>query len=434
MTLRPYQSAALDAVGEAFTSGREAVLLVAPTGAGKTRIGLAAAARAIARGKRAVWLAHRQELIEQTYDAATSLGIEAGIISSVQSRPVRPAPLQIAMLQTLLARSLRPEADLAICDEAHHLAADEYSNVVSGYRYRLGLTATPERADGRGLSALFDHMHVVASIRELTAAGHLVPCRVIGPDRALESGQLAQHPVAAYRAHCGDRPTIVFAPDIARAEEWAGELGAVVVHSKMRSEDRTAAVDAFRDGTARVLVNVNVLTEGFDAPSTSACILARGCGSPGMYLQIVGRILRPAPGKTDALLVDLRGVSHVHGAPDAEREFSLFGKPIRLKDDLKFCACCGTSITEYPCSSCGYAPDTVDGVEIKITGDAMRAIRFAAKRREDDQTRADTLTRWLQNARELGYKPGWAFAKYRAVYGSQPSQAIRALCSGRRAA
>lgn len=406
---------------------------IAVHNSGKTVIGIEAARRSIERGRRVVWLAHRTELIEQTLQVAQRAGIAAGIVSATHPSNWQ-APLQICMMQTLLSREQRPDAELAIVDEAHHAVAAEWSLVVRHYPKRIGLTATPERADGRGLGIAFDSLHVAASIRELTDAGHLVPCNVIGPARALDSGQLAQHPVDAYREHCGDRPTIVFAPTIERAEEWAEQLQAVVVHSRMSAELRAAAISDFRAGLRRVLVNVNVLTEGFDAPETSACILARGCGSPGMYLQIVGRVLRPAPGKTDALLIDLRGVSHVHGAPDAEREYSLHGAGIRLKDDLKFCACCGTSITEYPCSTCGYSPADSDDKPVKITGEALRAIKFAAKRREDDEKRADYWQRVTQEARHKGYKRGWAIHRYVAVYGGPPTAEVMAIAARGRSA
>lgn len=405
---------------------------IAVHNSGKTRIGLEIAARTIARGRRVVWLAHRQELVEQTYDAATALGIDAGIISSVQSRPVRSAPLQIAMMQSCYA--VRPEGELAIVDESHHSAATEWRELVRSYRLRVGLTATPERADGRGLSEVFDSLHVAASIKELTAMGHLVPCRVVGPDKELDSSRLAQHPVAAWREHCVDRRTIVFAPSIALAEEWAASLPATVVHSQLPSAERVERVERFRRGDVPVLVNVNICTEGFDVPATSACILARGCGSAGQYLQIVGRILRPSPGKTDALLVDLRGVSHVHGAPDEDREYSLFGRAIRLADERpRFCAVCSQPCEEYPCASCGYEPDSGER-PIVFTGERMREIKFARKRLEDTDKRAEYLQRVLQEARAKGYKRGWALYRYAAVYGGPPSREVIERASGRSAA
>jgi superfamily II DNA or RNA helicase len=95
--------------------------------------------------------------------------------------------------------------------------------------------------------------------------------------------------------------TIVFAPTIERAVEWAAEMGAVVVHSEMKVEERRAALDAFRSGRTTTLVNVGILAEGYDDPSVDAIILARGC-TAGLYLQIVGRALRPYPGKSEPSL------------------------------------------------------------------------------------------------------------------------------------
>lgn len=424
MTLRDYQLRAVEALRDAFKSGREAPLLVAPTGAGKSLMGLECARRTIAAGRRVVWLTHRIELAQQTHAAAVALGIDAGIISPEQSRwPHADTKLKICMMQTLLARTLRPEAELMIGDECHHLAAEEWRDLAMHWPRRIGLSATPERADGRGLRCCFDSMVVAAQISELVKAGHLVGCDVVLPARALESGQLAMHPVAAWKEHCQGRKTIVFAPTIEKAEEWAVEMGALVVHSKMPDADRRGAVDAYRSGVASVLVNVGILSEGFDAPSTSAIILARGCGSAALYLQIVGRALRPYPGKSRALLIDLRGVTHVHGHPEAAREYSLDGQPIRPKDGYQFCACCGTSLDNaYPCPSCGYEPEGNAGVPVTITNDPL--VKFAAMRAQDDTKRHDTLVRWLLHAMGKGHNVYSVAHKFKAVYGAPPPRAL----------
>jgi superfamily II DNA or RNA helicase len=192
----------------------------------------------------------------------------------------------------------------------------------------------------------------------------------------------------------------------------------------MTIPERRKALQDHANGA--VLVNVMVLTEGWDSPMTSCCILARGCGSVGTYLQIVGRILRPAPGKHEALLIDLTGRSyHSHGPPDEDREYSLEGKGIRRKDKTEetFCQVCGTPVEEYPCSKCGFDPTGSRYENPNYTGDRL-AERYARKRTEDDETRAKNLSRWLAEARAKGWKFWSAHKKFEAVYGVKPSAEI----------
>ncbi len=176
-----------------------------------------------------------------------------------------------------------------------------------------------------------------------------------------------------------------------------------------------------------VLVNCMVLTEGWDSPETSCCILARGCGSVGTYLQIVGRVLRPAPGKTGALLIDLTGRSfYDHGPPDADRLYSLTGKGIRKKDEAEDFG--------KPCPVCGQLAEGQSRVEgPRYTGDEL-AERYAGKRAEDEERRDETLARWFAESKSrtdaAGRKgDGWkwsAVAKFNAVYGSRPNASVLA--------
>lgn len=428
MTLRDYQEQAIEAARGHVRAGRRRVLIVSPTGSGKTVLGAAIARQHVERGGRVVWLAHRAELCEQ---AARTLSDQAAVVGDdVDGKRDPDAPIQVCMIQTLLVRE-RPPATLVICDEAHHLAADEWKAVPDHYGDvpRIGLTATPERRDGRGLSGAFDALVVAATVRDLTARGHLVPCEIFRPSRELPSGHIAQSPLDAYRAHCDGRKTIIFAPRVDESVGFAAAFNQAGIQAEHIDGTTPVAVrrgilERFRTGQTRVLTNVYVLTEGFDDPGASACILARGCGSPGMYLQIAGRILRPAPGKTDAVLVDLRGVSHVHGKPEDERVYSLDGKGIRVAedDDLRFCRVCGSSLEDYPCGSCGATLEVGEAAPSQVTGDKLEP--YAAKRAEGYLARVETLSRWVLTGSRLGYKPGFAKVKFKAVYGVWPSEAL----------
>ena len=294
----------------------------------------------------------------------------------------------------------------------------------------VGLTATPERGDGCGLSACFDGIVVGATIKQLTDGGYLVPCEVLRPDKPLAPGEIAQNPVDAYVTHATGRQAVVFARSVALAESYSQEFAmrgikAHAISAETPWPERRLWISAFRRGSVRVLVNVYVLTEGFDAPEASCCILARGCGSAGMYLQMVGRVLRPAPGKKDAVLIDLRGVSHEHGRPDDDRDFGLDGRGIRLKDANSYCPVCGAPRTPPdPCESCGYAPSGEDGSKPdRVVGMELKPYqRF--REVDDNSKRAERLARWIADARVRGFKDGWWRAKYNAVYGVYPNAGV----------
>ena len=437
--LRPYQLDAIQDLRDRIASGMRAPICVAPTGAGKTLLEaeLVRAHLSKSADNRVLVIAHRRELISQIASTllrhdVTDIGI---IMPGAQPRP--SARVQVASTQTLRARKHLPPATLVIADEAHHYTSDDWSLIIQHYDavLRVGFTATPCRSDGRGMSPSFDSMVIVSTIKELTATGYLVPCRVIACD-PLSKGELSHSPVDAYLAHANGMRTVVFADFVSNAEKFRDEflaagIPAEVIHGKLKDDERKRALAGHAAGA--VLINCMVLTEGWDSPQTTCCILARGCGSVGTYLQIVGRVLRPYPGKEEALLIDLTGRSYdKHGPPDADRIYALKGKGIRRKgegeDDL-YCPVCGGSIepppNSWPCEGCGY--EKQGQVEAPTyTGDQLTE-RYAAKRQEDDSKRIETLSRWIAEARDKGHKPGAAISKYTAVYkGAPPAHVLSA--------
>ena len=441
IALRDYQQRALGLVRAEMRAGRRRVVLVMPTGSGKTRTGAAACRAAVAKGNPVLWLAHRTELISQAAATLESLGARVGVIAAQLHRGACPdAPIQVASIQTLLARpDACPEAELIVGDECHHLSegAKEWSGLLGRYPKTpiLGLTATPETGSGAPLS-LFDALVVGASVRELTDAGHLVPCEGVRPASMLEPGQIAQCPVEAYVEHGrgprGMRQAILFARSVEEAQGYAARLNersvrAECVTATTPAADREAALELFRRGVVRVLTNVYVLTEGTDLPMAEVCILARGAGSAGMLIQMVGRVLRPAPGKTSALLIDLRGVTHLHGYPEDERTYSLTGRGMRLVVAPR-CRVCQADVSGgYPCESCGYQPTGPgDGAQqTTIAGVALE--RFGRMRAQSADERAVTLERWVRRALDAGHKVASVRHKWRAVYGEElPFERLRA--------
>lgn len=458
--LRQYQSDAITETRAAYRNGSRATLLVAPTGAGKTRIAVEFAKAALAKSSTGVvlWVAHRAELIEQGRKALVREGAPEEMIGVIQSgRRFRyDARIQVASIQTLVAMRSRggqlPKAHVAILDEAHHFAADEWGDVVketcSDGAAILGLTATPERGDGRPLGDLFDHLVQVSSVAQLTAMGVLVPTKVIAPE---SSGRdLASDPLDAYRQHADGQLAFVFCPSVEHAEAVCERfrsyyIPAATIHADTKRGLREALICGFstqneamfhalggQGQPPRVLCNVFTLTEGVDVPAASCCILARRMGHPGMYLQSVGRVLRSAPGKSAATIIDLTGNVHLHGLPEAERDYSLDGNGIVLRrKDTKahqtMCQVCGCVITAWcvnaenrrECPHCGAVGKQLSPMTIE----ERPLHELGAIASQEAKVEAHKRLVLVAQARE--YKPGWAAHRYRDLFGSWPHHSVK---------
>jgi superfamily II DNA or RNA helicase len=222
--LRPYQVEALARVEALAAGGARRVLLVSPTGSGKTTVASALIAKFVAAGKRVLFLAHRREIIDQTYKRLLGDGFaeaDVGVLMAADARRRPTARIQIASIDTYRNRA-RPAADLVIIDEAHRSLAKSYRATQTEYPNALhvGLTATPFRADGRGLGEMYDALVVVATVRSLIEQGYLVNPRVLG----VPSSMRADLSGVRLRGHDYDEH------DLARAVNTDGLVGNVVEH------------------------------------------------------------------------------------------------------------------------------------------------------------------------------------------------------------
>lgn len=351
VTLRPYQQEVLGAVHSVWDSGIKRPAVIAATGAGKTCM----FARLISvwlrdnPGRRAVVMVHTGELVEQTVNKLLddSPGMDVGVVKAV--RDDTGASVVVASVQTLMrpGRAERIEdVGLVIVDECHHYAAVAWRRVMERLGcfdpvgpLVVGFTATMVRADERKLSAVWDTVVADVDILTLIDAGYLCDVRakaieIDGFDLgtvarrggdfregalsdALEESNADEGIVKAYTDHGEDRPAVLFAPTVrfarvcADAFERAGITSAVVSGETFDAE-RAEIYAGYRAGRIKVLCNCMVLTEGWDMPSASCLIVARPTQSPGLYIQMVGRILRTHPGKVDALVLDVVGVTAFH--------------------------------------------------------------------------------------------------------------------------
>lgn len=347
--LRPYQLEAVDAVESAWSTGMRRPAVVLPTGSGKSTVIAGLATRARARGKRVVMLAHRAELLGQMADSVQQVdptGQRVGIVQST-TRQVG-AEIVSASFQSLGSARRIAELgprDLVLCDEAHHAPAKTFTKVLE----RLGafddesdvlvagFTATMSRGKDGGLGAVWDAVVFERDIVWGIESGFLIPPRGLTvqlPDldlskvktthgdfakAQLEKAMAAsvESTVEAARQHLRGRATIVFAAGVDHAEALAESLSNVGIKAEcvtgaMPKTAREHVYDRFRDGTLDAMVTVTVLTEGADFPRCDAVLMARPTKSRTLYIQMVGRALRPYPGKVDALVVDLTGAARGH--------------------------------------------------------------------------------------------------------------------------
>lgn len=387
MNLRAYQIRAIAALREKFAAGKRAPCLVLPTGGGKTVVAAEIVRSAIARGNRVLFLAHRTELLDQTVRKLSAAGVhDVRMIRAANDSGPKAAPITVASIPTLTRWAAMPPADLVVFDECHHVIAGTWAKIAQAYTGAsvLGMTATPQRSDGKPLGDIFDSLVVASTVRELTDLGHLVPCRVYAPMEKLDQAQVVVSPAQAYLQRAEGQRAVVFCSTVEHAQAAAAEMNAAgirtgVVNGSGSQAARANTLAQLAAGDLDAVCNVHVLTEGWDLPAVSVCILARKPVHAGTFLQMAGRVLRPSPGKAYATLVDLCGSVHDHGPPDLEREYTLDGKGITgaPRDAIRQCVSCGGVFVAGPaqCPMCGFEaprrefrlPDAIGGELVDLS-------------------------------------------------------------------
>jgi DNA repair protein RadD len=443
VTFRPdraYQRRALFLIGKAYKEGKRRILVVAPTGAGKTCIGAEVVRQFASRRHESPWSwhTHRRELASQAVAALQRAGLEPG------HNGLRAMALgQVATVGRSVAREEVPPGELNVFDEAHHFAADVWKSLIDAYgpdALILGLTATPERGDGRAMSA-FECIIVVAQTAELvelwrTSGGTegLVPCEVLRPPRPQKPGFFAQSPVDAYlKSGLKGKRNVVFAPSVEEASRVAADfiahgVPASCVHDGLRVDEREERLAAFASGKLKVLTNCFILTEGWDCPAVDVVTLAGPVRTMGGFLQRLGRGRRPSPGKEVCTLLDLVGCTHLlFDDPldiDQELDFSLEGIGIsrKTKSGPPYCLVCGALMDPELayCPRCARPRDVDD--PMRASGDPLE--KFARFQRDDDATRAERFAKWQCQERDAGRNPRRAFFRYKGTYGAMPTSRV----------
>jgi superfamily II DNA or RNA helicase len=473
VTLRAYQESAIRELHARIASGHQRIVVVAATGSGKTVIFAHVVADAVVRGQLVLVVAHRRELIQQTYEKLLRAGLEerqVGVVMATDARRRPTAPVQVASIDTLRHRP-KPPADLVIVDEAHRELARSYREMRAHYpdAVHLGFTATPYRADNRGLGEFYEDLLLVASIRELIDQGYLVEPRVFTVpadrlpnlagvrvragdyaqdqlDEAVDQAKLVGDIVEHWIKHaCGVR-TVAFAVSVKHSKhisERFREAGIAAEHLDGTTPlpERDAMLARLERGETLVVTNCGVLCEGWDQPSAKCAVLARPTKSTGLYLQQSGRILRPWNGQR-AIVLDHAGCAREHGLPQDEREFSLEPKRKRRRGEaievpIRVCDGCQAVLPARVrvCPECGFffaeerpVPTEVEGqlVEAKA-GEAAGALgdQQSGRRPKAEGDRAlqrATFEQMRALARSQRRDEAWARERFIERYGAPPPQ------------
>lgn len=356
--LYEHQRLAVEEVLQHIKSGETSILIVAPTGSGKTVIGTQLMAYVFRTGRPCLFVVPREPLIDQTISTAAKFGMRCGVIKSGRTED-RSAPIQIASVQTLCRRNPAeyPQADLVIFDEAHTSYSASWRTILKFYQGRgaivVGLTATPDRTNpAEGLGEIYNCLVKVPPISEMIRKGILVPPVYYGPQVRLDLSSVklkgkdfdptqlnvvcntekaCKEIVDEWEKLASDRLTICFSTSIGHSQslvEGFAKRGhyAVAIDCETEEAERREIYTAFARGGAgdpQILVSVDVLEEGFDEPKVGCVIAGRPTWSRKKYVQQIGRGLRRFPGKKDCIIIDYAGNAYRFGFVTDQREFVL---------------------------------------------------------------------------------------------------------------
>ena len=417
---------------------------------GKTVVMAEIARRTTAKNNRVMFLIHRKEVLDQA-------------VKTFNKQGVNPDLLTAGMVQTLTRRVDKlPMPDVILVDEAHHALAKSYQRILSKFSKAIVLlfTATPHRTGRIQLDQIADDIIVGQSIHELTEKGFLAPFRYFQPpndfnskllkrgstgDFTNESMQEAMstkifgHIVKQYKRIASGMQAVVYTYSIDSAVEIAHKfnsegISAVEVDGTTPKEKRDLAVRKFREQEIKILVNVNLFTEGVDLPNVDCVIMARPTASLALYLQFSMRCLNPRKGKT-AIIIDHANNFKTFGYPDDDRDWKQAIKSGKQKSkslltdsgisivtcDYCFAVVKASEVKDGKCPICGkpikvHEAKPVSDVDlVEATKERQKAIREIVKNVLLKKV-ANKNVNELHSLRELqayaklhGYKSGWAW-------------------------
>ena len=446
ITLRDYQSALVEDTRALMRDGKRRVVCVLATGGGKSLICASVAKGVVERNKRGLIMAHRQELIEQLSTALTSCDVSHAVIEP-GTRHMPRANMMVGSVQMLARRThLIAPPDFIFVDECHHaVRGGQYAKIIQAFPDALvmGLTASPARLDGRGLGEMFDGMAVGPSVSELTERGYLVPAEVwstaVQPDLsgvkiamgdyqtaaladAMDKPRITGDAVKHYSKIAPGKAAVAFCCSVKHAHDVAADFCAagyrfVALDGNTYAPLRKQYIEDLRTGAIHGICSAEIISEGVDVPRIECAIMLRPTQSLMVFIQQIGRGLRPYPGKEKCIVLDHAGLVMRHGLPDEPREWSLDGVARKKSGDkpppVRTCPECFAAHRPAPvCPRCQFVypiqsrtVEQVDG-DLQLVTDPKRInmeelLAEPARKKEYDFL--------LRRARTKGYKDAWAW-------------------------
>lgn len=433
--LRDYQAEIINKIQNSMLTGHRRIIVQSPPRTGKTVVMSEIARRATVKNRRVLFLIHRKEVLEQANATFKEQGVDFDLLTS-------------GMVQTLTRRVDKLDAPhLILVDEAHHALSKSYRRILDKFKdaYVLLFTATPVRLGREQLDQVADDIVLGKSIKELTAAGFLAPFRYYQPPAGFDkkalkvsstgdytsksmSAALQNHLygdlVSHYKRLTPDKQAVCYCHSIDAAKHAAAEfnksgIAAAEVDGTTPRSERDELVKKFRDGAIKVMVNVNLFTEGVDLPDMDAVILARPTSSLSLYLQFAMRCLNPRAGKV-AVIIDHANNVEKFGYPDSERNWLQLvktGAKTRKNAEtdnfnIVTCETC-FAVLESRTIKAGTCPYCDALIKQKRPDKPVALIDLVEAARtenqSDDYHQLKTVGELYAYAKRKGYKRGWAY-------------------------
>ena len=457
--LRDYQIKAVDLVREELRRGKKRVLLVLPTGSGKSHTLGFIANKCIENGHRVLALMHRRQLVTQLSEIFKDCGVDCGIIMAGTEHSLENK-CQVATMQTYVRRlklceieinKFYHDATVVMIDEAHHTLSKTYQKILENYENKIviGVTATPVLASGMGMGNYFDSLVHPIGVGDLVQDGHLVNGIYYGPstpdltkvrtilgdyhkgelNKAMNQPKLVGDVVVNWMKIAENRKTMVFAVKVSHSKALVAEFNKYGIHAEHldahhEDDERSDVLRRFRNGDTRVLSNVALYTEGTDIPEIECVVLARPTKSLGFHLQMIGRGARPNNGKKNFIVLDHGGNIERLGFYEEEIDWSLDGKKIGFKKKPKpkekkimTCKVCAAQFIGPVCTVCGKRVEDW-GKQIEAVEAELVKLKGSSKATTEEKRKWYSMFEYEK--RRLGKSHSWLLAQYKSKFNVWP--------------
>lgn len=463
MQLRDYQEQAVNEIRDQIRNGHKKILLVLPTGAGKSHTMGDITYKAIENGHKILSLMHRRQLVTQLTKIFEECGINSSMIMSGEDSNLG-CKSQIATCQTYVRRlkidsiennPFFVDASIVFIDEAHHVLSNTYQKILSNYKDKIviGVTATPILASGVGMGKYFDVIVNPIQIHELIDQKFLVPGVYYGPstpdlsklktmagdyekkglNKLMNQPKLIGDVVENWLKIAGGLSTMVFAVKVDHSKALCQafiDKGVSAEHLDAHAPDevREETLWRFRNGDTQIICNVGLYTEGTDIPEIECIVLARPTKSLGLHLQMIGRGARPNKGKDQFTVLDHGGNIDRLGFYEDEIEWNLSGKEpgakkkIVRKEEKKIRTCeeCNFLFIGPTCPQCG---KTIKGYGKMIEAEEAELVELGKNRKKATMQEKLRFMQMAEYHRKMkGYAPGWASHLFRSKFSVWPNR------------